>query len=304
MRPGPVPSRRPGAEPTARCAAAGCDRGHRVHGPVDLAGGVVQVEAEAAAGGRIQAERVVGQRGTVAAGPRLDPGLVQGLGDAERVPAGQVERDQRGAPGRVTRPVDRDSVDGTEPVERPAGQHLVPRGDAAHGGPYGIAPDRPVRAEVRRALRGQRQVEQQPDRLRGDDRAEDVRGTRGVLPRQGVVLDVVGEDPALGDHVTAVQERQRRIQQRLPGVQHPHPERGQQLVEGERQVVRAEGVNIGKRPRDQLRPVDQEPRAPFPVRLEIAARVGQGPDGGQRSPGPQKVGRARAADQFGARVDQ
>ena len=75
-------------------------------------------------------------------------------------------------------------------------------------------------------------------------------------------------------------------------------------MEGERQVVRAEGVHIGKRPRDQLRPVDQEPRAPFPVRLVIAARVGQRPYGGQRIPGPQEVGRARAADQLGARVDQ
>src|SRR6266536_1883085 len=124
---GSVPPGRPGAEPgagdaAARGAAAGRDLGHRLHGPVDLAGGVVQVEAEAAAGGRVQAERVMGQRGAVAAGPRLDPGLVQGPGDADRIPAGQVERDQRGAPACVTRPVDRDPVDAPEPVERPAGQ--------------------------------------------------------------------------------------------------------------------------------------------------------------------------------------
>src|SRR5258707_578229 len=101
-------------------AAAVRDRGYRVDGPVDLAGGVVQVEAEAAAGGRIQAERVVGQGGAVAAGPRLDPGLVQGPGDADWILAGQVERDQRGAPGRVARTVDRDPVDSPEPVEGPA----------------------------------------------------------------------------------------------------------------------------------------------------------------------------------------
>jgi len=81
----------------------------------------------------------MGQRRTVAAGPRLDSGLVQSLGDTDWVPAGQVERDQRGAPGRVLRPVDGDPVDGPEPVERPAGQRLVPRGDAVHGGPDGVA---------------------------------------------------------------------------------------------------------------------------------------------------------------------
>src|SRR5438034_7638426 len=71
-------------------AVAGRDRGYRVDGPVDLGGGVVQVEAEAAARGRIQAERVMGQRGAVTAGPRLDPGLVQGRRDAGRIQAGQV----------------------------------------------------------------------------------------------------------------------------------------------------------------------------------------------------------------------
>ena len=102
-------------EPVPGCpghAAAGGDGGYRGHGLVDLVGGVVEVEAQAAAGGRGQPERVVGERGAVAARAGLHPGPVQGLGHADRITAGEVERDQRGAPRRVAGPVDGDPGDG------------------------------------------------------------------------------------------------------------------------------------------------------------------------------------------------
>ncbi len=61
---------------------------------------------------------MVGQGGAVAAGPGLDPGPVQLFGHLDRVAAGQVERDQRGAPCGVAGPVDGDPGDGGQPVER------------------------------------------------------------------------------------------------------------------------------------------------------------------------------------------
>src|SRR5215813_8423507 len=64
---------------------AGGDGGDGGDGLVDLGGGVVQVEAEPAAGGRVEPEAVVGQGGAVAAGAGLDAGPVQGLGDIHRV---------------------------------------------------------------------------------------------------------------------------------------------------------------------------------------------------------------------------
>src|SRR5215831_601784 len=63
----------------------GGDGGDRL---VDFGGGVVEVEAEAAAGGRVEPEAVVGQGGAVTAGPGLDPGPVQCFGDLDRVAAG------------------------------------------------------------------------------------------------------------------------------------------------------------------------------------------------------------------------
>ena len=57
-------------------------------------GGVVEVEAQPAARGRGESEGVVGEGGAVAAGAGLDAGLVQLAGDADRVAAGEVERDQ------------------------------------------------------------------------------------------------------------------------------------------------------------------------------------------------------------------
>jgi hypothetical protein len=56
----------------------------------------------------------------------------------------------------------------------------------------------------------------------------------------------VGGHLSLGDHVTAVQERQRGLEQVFPGVQHADPERRQHLVKGERQVVHVEGLHIGE----------------------------------------------------------
>src|SRR6185437_2152461 len=62
----------------------GRDRGHRL---VHFVWGVVDVEAQPAAGGRGQPEGVVGERRAVTARPRLHPGPVQGLGHANRVTA-------------------------------------------------------------------------------------------------------------------------------------------------------------------------------------------------------------------------
>ena len=73
-------TREPEARPGGPRAAPVGDGGHRGHGLIDLVRGVVEVEAQPAAGGRVQPERVVGQRGAVAARPGLDPGPVQALG--------------------------------------------------------------------------------------------------------------------------------------------------------------------------------------------------------------------------------
>src|SRR5215470_3918184 len=95
-RPGRAVPGRLGEPPVPRGGGwvAGGDGGDGGDGLVDVGGGVVEVEAEPAAGGRVEAEVVVGQGGAVAAGPGLDPGLVELSGYGHGVVAGQVERDQ------------------------------------------------------------------------------------------------------------------------------------------------------------------------------------------------------------------
>ena len=82
-----LPSKAPVPGPNWRLTIGGdvCDRSH---GLIDFANGVVEVEAQAAACGRVQAERVVGERGAVAAGPRFHPGPVESLGHAESATPG------------------------------------------------------------------------------------------------------------------------------------------------------------------------------------------------------------------------
>src|ERR1700751_5595637 len=106
--------------------AAG-DGSYRVHGAIDVVERVVEVEAQAAARGRVQAELVMGERRAVAARARFHPGPVQGLGDADRIVTREVERDERGAAGRVLRAVDGDAWDAAQALERPGGQPAVPR---------------------------------------------------------------------------------------------------------------------------------------------------------------------------------
>ena len=115
----------------------------------------------------------------MAARARFHPGPVQRLGHADRVMAGEVERDQRGAPRRVAGAVDGDPRDGGEPVQGAGGQLLVPAGRC---GPWrrctAARSQGPGGPEVDGAARGQRQVEQQAQGLGGDDRAEDVWASR------------------------------------------------------------------------------------------------------------------------------
>jgi len=123
-----------------------------------------------------------------------------------RIPPGQVERHQRGVPGRTPGPVDGDSRDASEAVEGPAGQHLVPRRDAVRGIPDGIALDGPGRPELRRVLRRRGQVEQ--ERRAWPETTEPRMFGVPAAYFQGSALYSTwfGEDPSLGDHVTAVQE--------------------------------------------------------------------------------------------------
>jgi len=63
----------------------------------------------------------------------------------------------------------------------------------------GGALDGPGRLEVDRFSRCQREVEEDAQGLGRDDRAEDVGRSGGILPGQGVVLDLVGKDAPFGD---------------------------------------------------------------------------------------------------------
>jgi hypothetical protein len=65
---------------------------------------------------------------------------------------------------------------------------------AAYSGPL----DGLGRAEIGRAPGREGQVQERAQRLRRDDRAEDVGGSGGVLPGQGVVLDQVREHAPFG----------------------------------------------------------------------------------------------------------
>src|SRR5437762_564181 len=82
------------------------------------------------------------------------------------------------------------------------------------------------------------------------------------------------------------------------------PEGREHLVEGKRQVVDIEVLNVDERPWNQLRAVDQQVRAPLTTWLQIPARVGQRPDGMERNLGAEEIRRTGAAHQLGAGVDQ
>jgi len=92
--------------------------------------------------------------------------------------------------------------------------------------------------------RGERQVEQQAQGLRRDDRADDVRCAGRELLRQRVVGDPVGKHLPFSDHVAAIQERRRRFEQRLTGDQHADAERRQHLVKRKRQIVGTKGAKV------------------------------------------------------------
>jgi len=149
-----------------RTVPAGGDGGYRVHGAVDVVERVVEVEAQAAARGRIQAELVMGQRRAVAARARFHPGRIQSLRDGERIVAREVERDERGTHVWVLRTVDGDPRNGAQALERPGGQPAVPRRHAIHGRVNGAAFDGLGRPEVAELSRCRRQVEQDAQGLR------------------------------------------------------------------------------------------------------------------------------------------
>jgi hypothetical protein len=149
-----------------RTVRAGGDGGYRLHGAVDVVERVVEVEAQAAARGRVQAERVMGERRAVAACARFHPGPVQGLRDGDRIMTREVERDQRGTRGWVLRTVDGDPRDGAQALERAGGQAAVPGRHAVHGRMNSAAFDGFGRLEVGEVARCRRQVEQDAQGLR------------------------------------------------------------------------------------------------------------------------------------------
>ena len=122
---------------------------------------------------------------------------------------------------------------------------------------------------------------------------------------RSLIGHVVRGHLALRDHVAAVQERQAVAQQMLLGVQHADAERGEHLVERERQVVDVQGLDVDGAGGYQLRPVDQQQGPPLAARLvgtrcasairRTAARSGSTAE---------EVGRPGAADQLGAVVDE
>jgi len=170
---------------------SGDDVCQRVDSQIDVIQRVVQVEAQATAATWFQAEHPMGQRRAVAAGPCLDTGVVQAPGELDRIPVGDVERHQRRPSGRIGRPVDRQLRDGCQTLQRSRGQATAPGGDPAHG-PFDDGPlERSSRAEPRRMPGRQREVDEDPQRLGGDDRAKDVGRARRILPRQIGVLDMV-----------------------------------------------------------------------------------------------------------------
>src|SRR5262245_8871534 len=104
-------------EDTSAPAVAGGDLCDRADGDVDVRRGVVQVEAEAAAGRRIEAQRMVGERRAMTACSGLHAGVVELSRDGQRVMTRQVERNKRGAPAWIGRPVDGDPRDCRELVK-------------------------------------------------------------------------------------------------------------------------------------------------------------------------------------------
>ena len=127
--------------------------------------------------------------------------------------------------------------------------------------------------------RVQRQVHQEPECLGGGDDAQHVRGAGDELPGELVVLHVAEGDLALGDHVAAVEERQGPLEEGLPGVEDPDAEGGEDLVEGEGEVVDVQLGHVDGAGRRELRGVDQDQRA---ARSARAA----GSRCGRRSVGP------------------
>ena len=150
--------------------------------------------------------------------------------------------------------------------------------DRGHGASTADAGTGQFGAEVQRTAGDVHQIDGEPQRLGGGDDAEDVRGAGRVLPRQVVVLDAVRRHLALGDHVAAVEERQRLRQQVLLRVQHADPERRQELVEGERQVVDVQLLHVDPAARHQLGAVDEQQGPALTVRLRVTAAVGDRPD--------------------------
>lgn len=119
-------------EDTSAPAVAGGDLCDRADRDVDVRWGVVEVEAEAAAGRRIEAQRMVGEGCAMTAAPGLHAGVIQLSREGQRVMTRQIERDKRGAPAWIGRSVDGDARDYGELVKGAPGQDLIPSGDAGH----------------------------------------------------------------------------------------------------------------------------------------------------------------------------
>src|SRR3954447_3895282 len=146
-----------------------CHSGERGGCPADVLRGVIEVEAQPAAGRWVEPERTVRQGRAVTAGAGLDPVPVQAFCDGERADAGDRERDQWGALVSDGGTVEGEALDLAERLESLGGQGPGVAADAGHRLLDDMARQRVGGLEVGPSSGRSDQVDEEAECLRRDD---------------------------------------------------------------------------------------------------------------------------------------
>ena len=167
------------------------------------------------------------------------------------------------------------------PSQRQRGQPAGVLADRVHGLGAAARRNGDRAAEVAAGAGRADHVDREPQRLRGDDHAEDVRGAGRVFPGQIVVADVIRRDLSLRRSCPRRRGTAASSASRCSfAVQHADTERRQDLVEGERQVVHVQ--RLRRRPGCSARAARRRPAAATGARrpAAVAAAVGNLADRG------------------------